>query len=40
VRLRVLIDVGKPLMRFVSLMIEGEGIKRLPVKYEKNSIFL
>jgi hypothetical protein len=39
VRLRVLIDVGKPLMRFVSLMIEGEGRKRLPVKYEKIPFF-
>ncbi|KAM0929804.1 hypothetical protein ACQ4PT_001408 [Festuca glaucescens] len=39
VRLRVMIDVNKPLMRFVSLMVEGEGRKRLAVKYEKKSLF-
>nr|XP_051229135.1 uncharacterized protein LOC127346935 [Lolium perenne] len=39
VRLRVMIDVSKPLMRFVSLMVEGEGRKRLAVKYEKIPFF-
>ncbi|KAM0822338.1 hypothetical protein ACQ4PT_007450 [Festuca glaucescens] len=39
VRLRVIIDVNKPLMRFVSLMVEGEGRKRLAVKYEKIPFF-
>jgi hypothetical protein len=39
VRLRVMIDVRKPLMRFVSLAVEGEGRKRLAVKYEKIPFF-
>jgi hypothetical protein len=39
VRLRVLIEVGNPLTRFVSLNIEGEGRKMLLVKYEKLPFF-
>jgi hypothetical protein len=39
VRLRILIDVEKPLPRFVFLNIEGEGRKMLFVKYEKLSYF-
>ncbi|KAM0860821.1 hypothetical protein ACQ4PT_046297 [Festuca glaucescens] len=39
VRIRVIIDVSKPLMPFVSLSITGEGRKRLAVKYEKISYF-
>ncbi|KAM0879749.1 hypothetical protein ACQ4PT_034030 [Festuca glaucescens] len=39
VRLRVMIDVAKPLMRFTSLSVQGEGRKRLAVKYEKIPFF-
>jgi hypothetical protein len=39
VRLRVLIEVGNPLTRFVFLNIEGEGRKMLLVKYEKLPFF-
>jgi hypothetical protein len=39
VRIRVRVDVLKPLMRFVSLSLP-EGRKRLPVKYEKVPFFL
>jgi hypothetical protein len=39
VRIRVLIDIAKPLMRFVSLSVQGEGRKRLAVKYEKLPFF-
>ncbi|KAM0907049.1 hypothetical protein ACQ4PT_016383 [Festuca glaucescens] len=39
VRLRVLIEVGNPLTRFVFLNIEGEGRKMLSVKYEKLPFF-
>ncbi|KAM0890503.1 hypothetical protein ACQ4PT_027009 [Festuca glaucescens] len=39
VRIRVRIDVTKPLMRFVSLTIPVEGRRRLPVKYEKIPFF-
>jgi hypothetical protein len=39
VRIRVLLDVSKPLMRFVSLSVPDEGRKRLMVKYEKIPYF-
>ncbi|KAM0874240.1 hypothetical protein ACQ4PT_037549 [Festuca glaucescens] len=39
VRTRVMIDTTKPLMRFVSLSVTGEGRKRLAVKYEKIPFF-
>jgi hypothetical protein len=39
VRIRVMIDTSKPLMRFVSLSVTGEGRKRLAVKYEKVPFF-
>ncbi|KAK1628379.1 hypothetical protein QYE76_002694 [Lolium multiflorum] len=39
VRLRVLIEVEKPLSRIVLLNVEGEGKKRLLVKYEKIPYF-
>jgi hypothetical protein len=39
VRIRVMIDISKPLMRFVSLSVVGEGRKRLAVKYEKIPFF-
>jgi hypothetical protein len=39
VRIRVMIDTTKPLMRFVSLSVIGEGRKRLAVKYEKIPFF-
>jgi hypothetical protein len=35
VRIRVLVNVGRPLTRVVSLNVEGEGKKLLFVKYEK-----
>ncbi|KAM0843628.1 hypothetical protein ACQ4PT_057577 [Festuca glaucescens] len=38
-RLWVIIDVGKPLMCLVSLSIQGEGRKRLAMKYEKIHFF-
>ncbi|KAM0859216.1 hypothetical protein ACQ4PT_047334 [Festuca glaucescens] len=37
--LRVMIDIAKQLMRFVSLSVQGEGRKRLAVKYEKMPYF-
>jgi hypothetical protein len=39
VRIRVLLDVSKPLLRFVSLSVPDEGRKRLMVKYEKIPYF-
>ncbi|KAK1598116.1 hypothetical protein QYE76_018743 [Lolium multiflorum] len=39
VRIRVLVNVGKPLTRVVSLNVEGEGKKLLLVKYEKVPFF-
>ncbi|KAM0859074.1 hypothetical protein ACQ4PT_047437 [Festuca glaucescens] len=39
VRLRVLLEVKNPLTRVVSLNVEGEGKKRLLVKYEKIPYF-
>jgi hypothetical protein len=39
VRIRVLVEVSRPLIRVVSLNIEGEGKKRLLVKYEKIPFF-
>jgi hypothetical protein len=34
-----MIDISKPLIRFVSLSVQGEGRRRLPVKYEKIMFF-
>jgi hypothetical protein len=39
VRIRVLVEVSRPLTRVVSLNIEGEGKKRLLVRYEKIPFF-
>jgi hypothetical protein len=39
VRIRVLVEVSNPLIRVVSLNVEGEGKKRLLVKYEKIPFF-
>ncbi|KAM0830845.1 hypothetical protein ACQ4PT_065944 [Festuca glaucescens] len=39
VRIRVLVSVDSPLTRVVSLNVEGEGKKRLFVKYEKVPYF-
>ena len=39
VRIRVMIEIDKPLKRVVGLDIEGEGKKRLYVKYEKVPYF-
>jgi hypothetical protein len=39
VRVHVMIDVGKPLIRLVSLNVQDEVRKRLAVKYEKMSFF-
>ncbi|KAM0924861.1 hypothetical protein ACQ4PT_004759 [Festuca glaucescens] len=39
VRLRMLVEVKNPLTRVVSLNVEGEGKKRLLVKYEKIPYF-
>jgi hypothetical protein len=39
VRIRVLVNVGRPLTRVVSLNVEGEGKKLLFVKYEKVPFF-
>jgi hypothetical protein len=39
VRIRVLLELNSPLKRVVSLNIDGEGKKRLYVKYEKVPFF-
>ncbi|KAM0907786.1 hypothetical protein ACQ4PT_015917 [Festuca glaucescens] len=39
VRIRVLVELNRPLKRVVSLNIDGEGKKRLYVKYEKVPFF-
>lgn len=39
VRIRVLVEINKPLKRVVTLNVEGEGKKRLFIKYEKVPFF-
>ncbi|KAL2938370.1 hypothetical protein RDABS01_021819 [Bienertia sinuspersici] len=39
VRLRVRIDVRKPLLNHVDLKLKGGGSKRIPIKYEKLPVF-